>query len=68
MKRPASGAGLPRVEDWKDGRTDGLVVWSSDFLWWYPLAPPRAGATGATAVRRYAAREYYRPTAGGVGS
>ena len=65
MKRPVSGAELPRVEGWKDGRADELVVWSSDFLWRYPPAPPRAGATAA---RRYAARECYRPTAGGVGS
>lgn len=64
MKRSVSGAELPRVEGWKDGRTDGLVVWSSDFLWWYPPAPPRVGAT---ALRRYAARGCYRPTAGGVG-
>jgi hypothetical protein len=65
VKRPLSGAGLPRVEGWKDGRTDGLVVWSSDFLWRYPPAPPRAGAA---AVGRYAARGRYRPAAGGARS
>lgn len=47
MKRSVSGAELPRVEGWKDGRTDGLVVWSSDFLWWYPPLRP------ASALRRY---------------
>ena len=64
MKRPVSGTGLPRVEEWENGRTDGLVVWSSVFLWRYPPDPPRAGATAAG---RYAARECYHHTPGGVG-
>ncbi len=50
MKRSVSGAELHRVEGWKDGRTDGLVVWSSDFLLRYLPAPPRAGATAAGSV------------------